>query len=273
MLGAVDVADLQSTMPPLVDFIKSLSRAGATEADRLYGCPGWVAHGFVDNALHTGMLGEAQWSLCVTCGAWLASHLWEHLTYSYDDKYVREDILPVFRGIAQFFLKYMWKDSDGVMHTGPTTSPENSYPINNNVPFKVNNLVKDVNNLPIDTSKLNLNNNMMKIAFGKKIQQFQHLLNLSPRHKDDVDMQTLRLQNQNRLKLLELQQKGHIPPSIANGESFVPPPPADQVSHTSLTFSPAIDISVLREVYIYIYMMRCKFIYLECLFYLMSLIF
>ena len=36
-------------------------------------------------------------------------------------------MLAVFRGIAQFFLDYVWEDSQGMLHTGPTTSPENSY--------------------------------------------------------------------------------------------------------------------------------------------------
>ena len=37
--------------------------------------------------------------------------------------------LPVLRGAARFFLQYMWTDREGRRHTGPTTSPENSYSV------------------------------------------------------------------------------------------------------------------------------------------------
>jgi hypothetical protein len=60
-------------------------------------------------------------------GAWLALHLWDHLSYHYNPEYLMDSFLPLFRGIARFFEGYMFRGPDGFMHTGPTTSPENSY--------------------------------------------------------------------------------------------------------------------------------------------------
>ena len=103
-------------------------------AHSMYGCRGWVAHGFMDPlSMNAGLLGEAQWGLCITCGAWLALTLWEALLYEQkDDGIYNNDtilaILKIYRGIVIFFSEYMFEDvATGMYHTGPTTSPENSY--------------------------------------------------------------------------------------------------------------------------------------------------
>lgn len=110
---------------------------------------------------------DAMWSLCVTCGAWLSLHMWDGITYEIDEFRIKmnnivdiantkklsntlghtasaevfdlvtfvlhskssstEDAIRVFRGVADFFEHYLWRDSLGVYHSGPTTSPENSY--------------------------------------------------------------------------------------------------------------------------------------------------
>ena len=84
---AAHAAGLRETTAPLHAFIQALAAAGRSTARDMYGCsaPGaWVAHGFTDNALSAGLLGDAQWSLCVTCGAWLATHLVDSLSFSLD---------------------------------------------------------------------------------------------------------------------------------------------------------------------------------------------
>lgn len=119
----------REVMQPLMKFISDLSKAGAVTAKDVYGIEkGWVAHGFTDNRMHCGMIGEAQWSLCVTCGAWLALQAFDHLTFHFNRSLLLLVVLPSLRGIAEFFLEYMYIDPfTGQTHTGPTTSPENSY--------------------------------------------------------------------------------------------------------------------------------------------------
>ena len=81
----------------------------------------------MDGYLDGGLSGGYHWSLCVTCGAWSALSLWEHVSYTGDVTVLRTALLPAFKGIAEFFIEYMFKDPQGVHHTGPTCSPENSY--------------------------------------------------------------------------------------------------------------------------------------------------
>ena len=78
--------------------------------------------------MDAGVVGTFQWAYCVTCGAWAALGLWDHITYAElsVQSAVAEEVILSFKGISEFFLCYM-HNSGGVYYTGPTTSPENSY--------------------------------------------------------------------------------------------------------------------------------------------------
>jgi hypothetical protein len=69
---AADIVSAHETVQPLLRFIRTMVDRGQITAKEVYGCTngGWVAHGFTDNRMNMGMIGDAQWSLCVTCGAW-----------------------------------------------------------------------------------------------------------------------------------------------------------------------------------------------------------
>jgi hypothetical protein len=118
---------------PLFQFIQQISVSGQVTAKQLYDCSdgGWVGHGFTDDQLDMGIRGDMQWALCVTCGSWLALHLWDHLTYTpFDDalvEYTMNTMFPIYRSMIKFYLEYLFEGPDGYMHTGPTTSPENSF--------------------------------------------------------------------------------------------------------------------------------------------------
>lgn len=129
-------------LAPLQEFVMKLAANGRAIAEELYqagdktnqSSAPWVAHGFVDSSLRGGILGDLQWSLCVTCGAWLATQLFDRFATSskvVHDLAAMEDVLEVYRGLVDFFQDhYLFSTTsspEGILHTGPTTSPENSY--------------------------------------------------------------------------------------------------------------------------------------------------
>ena len=131
---AADSTGLSEVMQPLVEFLRDLANDGKNTAKNLYKCDGWVSHGFTDKTKSTGLLGAPEWSLCTTCGAWMALHLYEHMLYhslSGDDSkhYVIDVLLPILKGSVTFFTQYLYQDIHGIYNTGPTTSPENSFEI------------------------------------------------------------------------------------------------------------------------------------------------
>jgi hypothetical protein len=155
------LAATTTMLDPLISFIEHVAfdeGSGRDAASRMYGCEGWIMHGFTDQTLRAFPMAEPVWSLCVSCGAWLSMHLWDAISYESIkstpfDRIIRsiqgkasfnideallatsrvpentilKRAIPIYRGIASFFLDYMWKGNDGRFHTGPTTSPENSY--------------------------------------------------------------------------------------------------------------------------------------------------
>ena len=66
---AADTSAIFETLPPLFDFVARMASAGHNTATSMYGCgkkQGWVAHGFFDGFMHTGIASEYFWALCVT---------------------------------------------------------------------------------------------------------------------------------------------------------------------------------------------------------------
>eukprot|EP01032_Pedospumella_encystans_P011336 gene11336-13183_t len=158
---AADAVRVHEAMTPFNNFIQQLQTKGSVVAREMYGTAdpqGWVAHGFTDGYMDPSLYGENQWALCVSCGAWAALQQWEHLLYTTNtgnvcggkdttrvgdeaniDDIVR--VLETLRGVILFFKEYMFRIDgtdiiDGTtvgstdnytIHTGPTTSPENSY--------------------------------------------------------------------------------------------------------------------------------------------------
>jgi hypothetical protein len=121
------------TSPPLASFMRRLRASGTRTAKQFYQCPGWVAHGFTDEYMDTGTAADYHWAFCVTCGAWTALSLWEYLTFlpvqdaAHGGGEALRETVSSLSGIADFFLEYFATDAEGHKHTGPTTSPENSY--------------------------------------------------------------------------------------------------------------------------------------------------
>ena len=137
MYWAADAVGLGAeTMLPLVTFLRRLREQGEKTAMQLYGYPGWVAHGFTDGYMRAGIGGDIKWAYCITCGAWAALSLWDHVTFApaASASYTKalEELLVSFQGIARFLARTWWM-SRGTLNTGPTTSPENSFSLGKGV--------------------------------------------------------------------------------------------------------------------------------------------
>ena len=144
---------LAITHQPLLTFIKALAQIGRGAARNVYNCTdgsAWVSHGNTDHTLDGRLHSESHWVFCSSCGLWAALQLFENFIYSplasSGDKLKNVtsecswkgkellDALGVLRGNIQFFMHSTFVDSiDGFCHTGPTTSPENSYVVIGNV--------------------------------------------------------------------------------------------------------------------------------------------
>jgi alpha-L-fucosidase 2 len=59
---------------------------------------------------------------------WCSAHFMEHYRFAQDEEFLRERAWPVLREAAEFFCDWLVEDpATGLLTSGPTTSPENTY--------------------------------------------------------------------------------------------------------------------------------------------------
>ena len=126
-----EVGNLSEYHTPLFHLIRLLSETGSETARKMYNTSGWVVHHLTDpfgfSAPADGPQGV--WPMG---GAWLALHLWEHYLFTRDEKFLKEQALPLMKGAADFILDFLVvapADSlaPGKLVTVPSHSPENRF--------------------------------------------------------------------------------------------------------------------------------------------------
>lgn len=125
----LEPGNLTELYEPLITLTKGLVISGEKTARTFYGpnARGWVAHMMTNPWKYTVPGEHPSWGATNTGGAWLCAHLWEHFLYSGDSAYLQE-IYPVMKGAADFFLSTMVKEpKNGWLVTAPTSSPENAF--------------------------------------------------------------------------------------------------------------------------------------------------
>jgi alpha-L-fucosidase 2 len=128
---AVETANLSEFFSPLNDLIHNISITGKETAASYYHAPGWVLHHNSDiwatsNPVGDIGKGDPMWANWYMGGNWLSRHLWEHYEFTGDKKFLQQSY-PTMKGAAEFTLSWLQKNSDGLLVTMPSTSPENVY--------------------------------------------------------------------------------------------------------------------------------------------------
>src|SRR5690606_34430479 len=71
--------------------------------------------------------GDASWGFWPMGGAWLATHLWEHVRHGGSEQFAAERAWPIIKGASEFALGWLVPQADGTLGTSPSTSPENHF--------------------------------------------------------------------------------------------------------------------------------------------------
>ena len=145
---AAETAALPEMHQSLFTFMKELQGSGELTAKAYYGVNrGWcLAHNTdiwamtCPVGLHTGDPMWANWNMG---GAWLATHIWEHYTFTLDKAFLRE-YYPVLKGAAEFCLAWLQPLSDYTPQPSPLSHPTSS----------ISPLTSDISHLTSDTSPL-----------------------------------------------------------------------------------------------------------------------
>ncbi len=121
----VETANLRESFSPYLEYMRVIAESGAHTARETFGVnKGWSmglngnVFGFTAQNEHGRRTQQA--------GHWLTQHLFEHYSFGADEAYL-EDVYPIMKGAAEFFVEHLapWKDGSLVVY--PTWSPENNY--------------------------------------------------------------------------------------------------------------------------------------------------
>lgn len=119
---------LGDCVQPLFRWIRDcLLPHGKQIARELYGKDGWCAH-TISNAYGWAAPGwDVSWGLSLTCGGWIAYHIWEHYLYTGDQEFLAEYYEVLYES-ARFLADILMEDpKSGKLLTVPAYSPENAY--------------------------------------------------------------------------------------------------------------------------------------------------
>ncbi|CAG7655906.1 glycoside hydrolase N-terminal domain-containing protein [Paenibacillus allorhizosphaerae] len=122
-----EVCNLSDLHFPLFDHLERMLPSGQETARVHYGARGFMCHHNTDLWGDTAPTDFARAGLWQMGAAWLCFHLWEHYTYTLDQRFLAERAYPLMKEAALFILDFMFEDEQGKWHIGPTVSPENIY--------------------------------------------------------------------------------------------------------------------------------------------------
>ncbi|WP_034040484.1 glycoside hydrolase family 95 protein [Wocania ichthyoenteri] len=125
-----EVTNLSEMHLPLFDFSNRLLERGKITAKEQYGIgKGAVMHHATDLWAPAWMrAARPYWGSWIHGGGWLGQHYWEHYNYTKDDEFLKKQVYPYLKSIAEFYTEWLvWDENTQKWVSTPETSPENSY--------------------------------------------------------------------------------------------------------------------------------------------------
>ncbi len=120
-----EVANLDETMVPLIDYVESLLSPGRVSAEKHYGVTGggWTVNTMNNPFGFTAPGWDFYWGWAPSANAFIANNVWDYYKFSGDTTKLNR-IYPILKEASQFWTKYLVVDSDGTLVSSPCYSPE-----------------------------------------------------------------------------------------------------------------------------------------------------
>ena len=126
-----EITNLSECHEPFLKFVGDLREMGRITAKETYGCRGFVAHHTSDAWHFTAGFGKAKYGMWPMGAAWGCQHLYTHYEFTQNKEYLKNYAYPIMKEAAQFFVDFMVPDPEtGLLLSGPSISPENSFRTN-----------------------------------------------------------------------------------------------------------------------------------------------
>ncbi len=125
-------ANIAECSTALFDYMNDILLPGGKKvAKESYGTRGLVVHHVAD-IYGFAAPADGPHGVWPNGGTWLAFQMWEHYLFSGNKQFLRTTAYPFIRECADFVIDNLFEGKDGYLHTGPSTSPENAYYVEEN---------------------------------------------------------------------------------------------------------------------------------------------
>lgn len=125
-----EVTNLSECHDPLF-WLTDLLRKDGRDTARKFGAKGFVVGHTTDLWGWSAMAGAPVWGMWPHGGGWLSAHFMEHYRFTQDVAFLRARAYPVLKESAEFYMSWLVPDpKTGLLVSGPSTSPENTYILN-----------------------------------------------------------------------------------------------------------------------------------------------
>ncbi|MGA4643802.1 glycoside hydrolase family 95 protein [Limisphaera sp. 4302-co] len=122
-----EVTGLPELTEPFFRLLQGLRRSGGELARKL-GCRGFAATHTTDAWQWAALIGAPGYGMWPLGAAWCTAHAMEHYRFTGDRRFLETVGYPLLRESAAFLLDWLVEDPEtGLLVSGPTTSPENTY--------------------------------------------------------------------------------------------------------------------------------------------------
>ena len=123
-----EVTNLSECHEPLFRMIKECAINGTETAKNMYGNKGWVTLHNVDIWRQTYPVdNEARYSFWPMAQGWLTSHMWERYLFTEDEVFLKKELYPIVKGVAEFYADWLVENKDLFLLTPVSTTPENAF--------------------------------------------------------------------------------------------------------------------------------------------------
>ncbi len=121
-----ETSNLAECFEPFLNWMKIIRESGTHTARRVLNSDGWAIQTTSSVFGNTSPRKHFRPSFNLISGAWLSQHLFEHYAFSQDKEYL-EEVYPILKECAEFYMDFMIPYTDGTYVLSPTWSAENAF--------------------------------------------------------------------------------------------------------------------------------------------------
>lgn len=127
-VSAAAMSNLPECAESYNKYVKSLLPGWRLNAKNYLGCRGFIVAHYNDpeNGYLTHFGGSFPWMFWAGGAGWNIRPLYEYGMMMGDDRFLEEEVFPLYREIAAFYEDFLVLEQDGLYHICPSISPENA---------------------------------------------------------------------------------------------------------------------------------------------------